>query len=90
MIAVRHRDVMSLTKRQREVLAGLLRGKSPQEIALDAGLASCTVYWHIDRLHQAVGVSSLGQLCAWSYRHRLCCEIRLLWEERGAVQERAS
>lgn len=51
-----------LTKRQREVLGLLLRGKSEEKIGEDLGLSRHTVHNHVKALHRSFDVSSRSEL----------------------------
>jgi DNA-binding CsgD family transcriptional regulator len=54
----------SLTPRQRQVLAGLLRGDAEKQIAFEMGLSRATVHDHVLALHRHFNVSSRGELLA--------------------------
>lgn len=51
-----------LTKRQREVLGLLLRGKSEERIGDELGLSRHTVHNHVKALHRSFDVSSRSEL----------------------------
>ena len=51
-----------LTKRQREVLGLLLRGKSEERIGEELGLSRHTVHNHVKALHRSFDVSSRSEL----------------------------
>ena len=59
-----------LTRREREVLIGLIRGKSDTEIALFLGIEPSTVHTHRGRLYRRLGVHSAQEatLCCFTYR----------------------
>ncbi len=50
--------VIGLTEREREILAGLIRGRSNKEIARDLGISPSTVGTHVERIYRKLGVSS--------------------------------
>lgn len=52
----------TLTDRQRQVLARLIRGDSEKQIAFDLELGRATVHDHVLALHRHFGVSSRGEL----------------------------
>lgn len=52
----------TLTERQRQVLARLLRGDSEKQIAFDLDLSRATVHDHVLALHRHFQVSSRGEL----------------------------
>lgn len=54
----------SLTERQRQVLARLLRGDAEKQIAFELDLSQGTVHDHVLALHRHFGVSSRGELLA--------------------------
>lgn len=53
-----------LSRREREVLAALLRGASEKEVAADLGLTVHTVHQYVKAVYRAFGVGSRGQLLA--------------------------
>lgn len=46
-----------LTEAEQAVLAALIAGRTPDDIALDQGVSITTVRTHIQRLHQKFGVT---------------------------------
>lgn len=80
-----HHAVVEMTRRQREVLRGLLRGESAKAIAFDVGVTVDTVYWHATCVRRLVGAEDLGALMAWAYVHRLCCGYALLWPRENPI-----
>jgi DNA-binding CsgD family transcriptional regulator len=50
-------DRPALTEAERSVLAALVAGRTPEEIAASQGVAITTVRTHIMRLHQKFGVN---------------------------------
>jgi len=59
----------ALPPRLRQVLAGLLKGDSEQQVALRLGISAHTVHEHVKRLHRRFGVSSRGELLARALTH---------------------
>jgi DNA-binding CsgD family transcriptional regulator len=57
-------DAYGLTPRQREVLAGLLLGRTPARLARDLGVSEHTVNDHRKAIYQRLGVSSRAELAA--------------------------
>lgn len=53
-----------LSPREREVYRALARCQTPKEAAAALGIASSTVYCHIDRIRQKLGVSTLQEIVA--------------------------
>ena len=78
----RHFDADSLTRQQRRIVRGLLRGRASQQVACDLRLSVRTVYWHIENTYRRTGSHSVGEFFAWAYRHRECCRYVELFEER--------
>lgn len=58
----RHLDLLS--PREREIFLALVRCQTPKEVADTFGLARSTVYCHIDRIRQKLGVETLQELVA--------------------------
>jgi DNA-binding NarL/FixJ family response regulator len=56
-----------LSAREYEVYAGLARCQTPKEIAAALGIARSTIYCHIDRIRQKLGVETLQELVALSW-----------------------
>jgi pimeloyl-ACP methyl ester carboxylesterase/DNA-binding CsgD family transcriptional regulator len=61
----------SLTKREREVLALLIAGRSNREIAEDLTLSERTVARHIANMYAKAGVHGRAEITAYALRHRL-------------------
>lgn len=59
-----------VTPRELEVYRALALGRSPKEVAAQLGLATSTVYCHVERLKEKLGVRSLQELVAHAYTHR--------------------
>lgn len=53
-----------ITRRQREVLQGLLAGKTSRQIASLLGIRPRTVAWHINQLKKLLGTQTLTQSVA--------------------------
>lgn len=53
-----------LSEREREVFAALARCLTPKEVADTLGIARSTVYCHIDRIRQKLGVETLQEIVA--------------------------
>lgn len=60
--ASRHLELLS--PREREIFLALVRCQTPKEVADSFGLARSTVYCHIDRIRQKLGVETLQELVA--------------------------
>jgi DNA-binding NarL/FixJ family response regulator len=56
-----------LSAREYEVYAGLARCQTPKEIAAALGIARSTIYCHIDRIRQKLGVETVQELVALSW-----------------------
>ena len=50
--------------RERDIFLALVRCQTPKEVAASFGLARSTVYCHIDRIRQKLGVETLQELVA--------------------------
>ena len=77
-----HLDIWEFTPRQRDIIARLLRGTSPKQIAMRLSLGVRTVYWHVENIYRRVGVHSLGEFFAWAHTHRECCRVGLVWDSQ--------
>ncbi|MDP2343094.1 MAG: LuxR C-terminal-related transcriptional regulator [Deltaproteobacteria bacterium] len=55
---------LALSAREVEVYRGLARCLTPKEIAAELGIARSTVYCHIDRVREKLGVSTLQEIVA--------------------------
>jgi DNA-binding NarL/FixJ family response regulator len=53
-----------LSAREREVSRALARCQTPKEVAAGLGIASSTVYCHIDRIRQKLGVQTAQEIVA--------------------------
>ena len=53
-----------LTRRQREVLDGLIHGLTTRQIAAKLHIAQRTVAWHVVQLKKRIGASTLAQSVA--------------------------
>lgn len=56
-----------LSKRQRDVLAGLAEGKRQKEIAYQLGISENTVAYHVAQLRQRLGCSHSNEIVATAY-----------------------
>ncbi len=65
LAAVGEPSVSDLTRRQRQVLDGLLDGDSEKQIAYVLGVSPATVHEHVMAVYRRFGVSSRGELLAW-------------------------
>lgn len=54
-------DCSKLTRRQREILQGLMAGKTGRQIAVQLGLHHRTVIWHINRVKKLFDAQTLAQ-----------------------------
>ena len=80
-------NVLKLTKRQREVLALLARGKSNKEIARDLNIAEATTKIHMAALLRVLGVRNRTEA---AYRAgNLVDSTALTFAEVGAVSGQA-
>ncbi len=79
-VAAGHRDAPTLTtappsssfglsERELEVYRSLVRCQTPKEVAAELGIAKSTVYCHIDRIRQKLGVETLQEIVAHGLRH---------------------
>lgn len=62
-------DVVSLTPREREILALIARGDDSRQIALSLGIAYFTVRKHRSNMLGKLGLSSAAQLAAYAAAH---------------------
>lgn len=53
-----------LSAREREVYRALARCQTPKEVAADLGIATSTVYCHIDRIRQKLGLQTVPEIVA--------------------------
>ena len=53
---------MKIRKKEREILSGILNGKTHREIALSSGITERTVKFHINNLYNKFGVGNRAQL----------------------------
>jgi DNA-binding CsgD family transcriptional regulator len=60
-----------LTRRERDVLLGLIRGESDIEMALSLGIEPTTVHTHRKRLYRRLGVHSAQEATLRCFTHRL-------------------
>ncbi len=67
------RQHLPVTPRQRDVLSGLVEGRSLLEVAEQLSLSLDTVRMHVRRLHARVGSRNLHGLCMWASAHGRCC-----------------
>lgn len=61
----------SLTQRERQVLALLVKGQSTQQIAAALTLENTTVDTHVGNLLRKLGVDSRAAAVAWAWQHRV-------------------
>ena len=59
-----------LSERELEVYRSLVRCQTPKEVAAELGIAKSTVYCHIDRIRQKLGVETLQEIVAHGVRHQ--------------------
>lgn len=59
-------SAVSLTPRQRQVLAQLLAGASEKEVAYELGVSPHTAHEHVKAIHRAYGARSRGELLAFA------------------------
>ncbi len=60
-----------LTRRERDVLLGLIRGKSDAEMAMSLGIEPTTVHTHRKRLYRRLGAHSAQEATLRCFTHRL-------------------
>lgn len=60
-----HGDIDLLTRREVEVVAGLVRGLTNKQIGIELGISHRTVEIHRSRLMRKLGVSTLAGLLAF-------------------------
>jgi len=61
----------SLTQRERQVLALLVKGQSTQQIAAALTLEKTTVDTHVGNLLRKLGIDSRAAAVAWAWQHRV-------------------
>ena len=61
----------SLTEREREVLALIVRGQSSQQVAEILGISECTVRTHVGSILGKLGVASRAEAIAWAWQCRI-------------------
>lgn len=61
---------VKLTRKQLQVLKGILAGETFQQIAMEMGLALGTVHIHRNMLYKRMGVGTRPQLLALMARHQ--------------------
>lgn len=59
--------LVQLSNRELEVYRGLVKCQTPKEIAAELAIARSTVYCHIDRIRQKLGVETLQEIVAHGY-----------------------
>jgi DNA-binding NarL/FixJ family response regulator len=57
----------SLSEREQLVFHALAKCATPKEVATELGIARSTVYCHIDRIRQKLGVETLQEIVALAY-----------------------
>lgn len=62
-----------LSVRQREVIALLLLGRTPREMAADLCLSVATVRSHLQSVRAKTGTHRLVELALWGTEHERCC-----------------
>jgi DNA-binding NarL/FixJ family response regulator len=70
----RRRGVVTLTRRELEVVAAIVDGASNREIAERTGLREQTVKNHLQRIFDKVGVSSRLELASYAVHHKLLAD----------------
>ncbi|MGB3847053.1 MAG: LuxR C-terminal-related transcriptional regulator [Sphingopyxis sp.] len=70
-------DIDLLTRREVEVIAGLVRGLTNKQIGAELGISHRTVEIHRSRLMRKLGVSTLAALLGLIIPHRARIEARL-------------
>jgi DNA-binding NarL/FixJ family response regulator len=72
-------DPSHLSQREREVLSGLLRGKSEMQIAEDLFLAKGTVHKYVMLLYREFGVTTRAELMSLWIATK---SVRFAWEPK--------
>ena len=62
------RPLTGLTRREREILIEVARGRSSKEIARDCRISSKTVGNHVNNLYQKLQLSHRGELVLYAAR----------------------
>jgi two-component system, NarL family, response regulator NreC len=70
--------ISKLTKREREIVAVLARGKTNQQVSDTLGISVATVRHHLCAIFDKLGIATRGQLIVFAYRHDLA--------DRGALE----
>ena len=58
-----------LTPRQREVLAGIVAGKTTRTLAQELGITMHTLESHREALYRRINVHCIAEAIAWAYAH---------------------
>ncbi|WP_448338405.1 response regulator [Chloroflexus aurantiacus] len=67
----------SLTEREHQVFALMVRGQSTQQIAKALTIKECTVETHIGNVLNKLGVASRAEAIAWAWQHQVVEEMNL-------------
>lgn len=81
---------MSLTSRQRDILARLASGVCAREISKETGLSTKTIDAHRRRIQQRLAVDSIAELTRVAVREGLVGLDGDLWCGQGPLPERSS
>ncbi len=72
-----------LTRMEKQVVAALIDGRSPKEVARALGLQLSTVRTYVRQAHRKNDTHSLTSLVLWGLEHHECC-LTVPAEEREA------
>lgn len=61
----------NLSRRQTDVLRGIVSGKTNAEIGDDLGLSYETIKMHVDRIRKKLGVRTKTGIAAYAVQHKL-------------------
>jgi DNA-binding CsgD family transcriptional regulator len=71
-------ELLGLTQREAEILAGIIRGRSNQEIANELQMSINTVRKHLEHIYQKLGVQSRTEAISVALDRLGCLNISLL------------
>lgn len=72
-------SMKALTRRERDVLQGLVKGESESEMARRLNVTSSTIHTHLQRLYRRLEVHSVQQVVLRSFALRLLNWLNLPW-----------
>jgi DNA-binding CsgD family transcriptional regulator len=71
-------ELLGLTQREAKILAGIIRGRSNQDIATDLQISINTVRKHLEHIYEKLGVQSCTQAISVALDRLGCLNISLL------------